>query len=312
MKHSLSVFAVLLGIFLAAQLVGLFVVHSYVDTAASEKATQETGKPVTIYGNLPYGVERPQIDPETSYIFLASAIIIGTLLLLLIMKFRKQGLWKVWFFLATVITLTVAFSAFMPKAIGGILALVIAYFKVFKPNIVAHNLGELFIYGGLAAIFVPVLSLRSAVILLLIIAAYDVFAVFQSKHMISLAKFQTSNKIFAGLLIPKDLSAKTAFSQVGAPLPSTVKGKPAKASKTGEYADSGSYAVVGGGDIGFPLLFAGAAMATLGFSRALIIPFFATAALAVLMIIGKKGKFYPAMPFVAAGCFVGYGIAQLI
>ena len=317
MKHRWSVSAVLLLIFLAAQLIGLLVVHSYVDVAATAKATQEAGKPVTVYTALPYGVERPQVAPEISYLYIAAAVVIGTLLLLLIIKLHKGGLWKLWFFLATMITLTVSFGAFIPKAIAAVLAFVLSYFKVFRPNLIVHNIGELFVYGGLAAIFVPIMDLKSAALLLIIIAVYDFFAVFQSKHMISLAKFQTSHKIFAGLLIPKQLSTSSVFSHVDTTATSAAKSKISKAAKLKgkseeEYADSGSYAVIGGGDIGFPLLFAGVAMATLGFQRALIIPLFAAAALAVLLLIGKKGKFYPAMPFIAVGCFVGYGIASLL
>ena len=315
MKHRWSVSAVLLLIFVAAQIVGLLVVHSYVDVSASAKSTQEAGKPVTVYTALPYGVERPQVAPEISYLYIAAAVVIGTLLLLLIIKLHKGGLWKLWFFVATMITLIVSFGAFIPKAIAAVLALVLSYFKVFRPNLIAHNFGELFVYGGLAAIFVPIMDLKSAALLLIIIAVYDFFAVFQSKHMIFLAKFQTSHKIFAGLLIPKQLSTTSVFSHVDAA--TTAKSKISKAAKPKgkpeeEYADSGSYAVIGGGDIGFPLLFAGVAMATLGFQRALIIPLFAAAALAVLLLIGKKGKFYPAMPFIAVGCFVGYGIALVL
>ena len=315
MKHRWSISAVLLLIFVAAQLVGLLVVHSYVDVSASAKSTREAGKPVTVYTALPYGVERPQVAPEISYLYIAAAVVIGTLLLLLIIKLHKGGLWKLWFFLATILTLTVSFGAFIPKAIASVLALITSYFKVFKPNLIVHNIGELFVYGGLAAIFVPILNLKSAALLLIIIAVYDFFAVFQSKHMISLAKFQTSHRIFAGLLIPKQLSTTSVFSNVDAT--AAAKGKMAKSDKSKgkseeEYADSGSYAVIGGGDIGFPLLFAGVAMTTLGFQRVLLIPIFAAAALVVLLLIGKKGKFYPAMPFIAVGCFVGYGIASLL
>ena len=267
MKHRLPVFAVLLLIFLAAQVIGLLIVWAYVDTPASEKATSEAGKPVMVYRDLPFGVERPNVEPATSYIFMAGAVIVGTLLLLLLIRFNKGSLWKIWFLLATVITLTVALAAFIPVTAAAILAGVIAFFRVFKPNILAHNIGELFIYGGLAAIFVPKMDVKSAVLLLVIIAVYDVFAVFQSKHMISLAKFQASNRIFAGLLIPKELSIKTAFSQVNAVTSTaTAKNKPAKLQRKksreqkDEYADSGSYAVIGGGDVGFPLLFAGAAL----------------------------------------------------
>ena len=296
-------------------MIGLFVVSSYVDVGASKIASEKAGKPVVVYEALPYNLERPNLAPDTSFIFLGAAIAVGTLLLLLIIRFRKVSLWKIWFALAIVMTLTIAFSSFMPKAVAAILSIIIAYFRVLRPNVLAHNGGELFVYGGLAAIFVPILNIKSATILLLLVAAYDVFAVFASKHMITLAKFQAANNMFAGLFIPKHLSLKSAVSPISSATV-TATGKVSlqhkKQIEMEKYSDSGNYAVIGGGDIGFPLLFAGTALATFGFYKTLIIPATAAVALAILLAIGKKGKFYPAMPFIAAGCFVGYGILKLL
>jgi hypothetical protein len=79
-------------------------------------------------------------------------------------------------------------------------------------------------------------------------------------------------------------------------------------------------AILGGGDIGFPLLFAGAVMKGLmlentvwiGFLKTLLIPLFTVCALYFLFIKGEDNKFYPAMPFLSAGCFIGYGAILLI
>jgi len=79
-------------------------------------------------------------------------------------------------------------------------------------------------------------------------------------------------------------------------------------------------AILGGGDIGFPLLFAGVVMKGLilengvfiGFLKTLIIPVVVSIALFLLFVKGKKDKFYPAMPILSAGCFVGYLIVWLI
>ncbi|MBI2175945.1 hypothetical protein HYU40_01160 [Candidatus Woesearchaeota archaeon] len=310
MKHSWQVSAVLLCIFLAAQVIGLFVVNSYFDAAASEKATTEAGKPVVIYQDLPYGVERPDISPNISYLLIAAAIIIGTVLLLLIIKFRKLSLWKLWYSLALIITLTFSFASFLPKAIAAVISIAVSIFRVFRPNALVHNLSELFIYGGLAAMFVPILNVRSAAILLVLIAVYDFFAVFHMKHMVTLAKFQASNRIFAGLFVPKQLSLKSAVSPIASDVAPTMKNSLMQKQQV-NHSDSGDYAIVGGGDIGFPLLFAGTLLPAFGFYKTLIIPAFAAAALLLLLLISKKGKFYPAMPFIAAGCFVGYGVLQL-
>ena len=65
-------------------------------------------------------------------------------------------------------------------------------------------------------------------------------------------------------------------------------------------------------NIGFPLIFAGVILKEWGFWQSLIIPFFAALGLGLLFWKSKKKKFYPAMPFISAGCFIGLGIVWLI
>ena len=50
----------------------------------------------------------------------------------------------------------------------------------------------------------------------------------------------------------------------------------------------------------------------IGFLKISLIPLFTAFALLWLLMLAKKDKFYPAMPFVAVGCFVGYGVMLLV
>jgi len=217
----------------------------------------------------------------------------------LLIKFKKTFLWKVWFFLAVIVTLSIALSAFINSYVAFILSVLLAGYKIFKPNVIIHNLTEVFIYGGLAAIFVPIMNLFAVFILLLLISVYDFIAVFKIKHMVTMAKFQTKSKVFAGLLIPYKM------------------GKEKKIKKGVKVKRIVKTAILGGGDIGFPLLFAGVVMkgliveGSLGFLKALIVPLCASIALYLLFVKSKKDKFYPAMPFISAGCFIGYLVVFL-
>lgn len=297
MKHTLKITLVLVFIFFITQVIGLSVTNKYID----HKTTAETGK--ATFEALPYNLERPEIEESTSYIWIISAIIIGTLLLLLIIRFKKMNLWKLWFFLAVFSTMAIAFSAFIPQTIAAILAFILALTKIYKPTTIIQNLTEVFIYGGLAAIFVPVINLFAAFALLFLISIYDIIAVRYTKHMIKLAKFQTKSNVFAGLLIPYGKKGKITSKEKGI----TQK----KESRI---------AVLGGGDIGFPLLFAGVVMKGLmltnteliGFLKTLIIPIFVSLALLYLLVKGQQNKFYPAMPYLTAGCVMGYLVILLL
>ena len=286
MKHPFSLTAALIFLFLSSQIIGLFVVREYVDLSQ----TAETGEPV--YKDLPYAIERPQMSPELALVFIVSAVLIGTGLVFLLMRFRRFALWKLWYFLAVLMTLGVALAAFMHQIAAIIISLIASVLKIKTSNVIVHNLTELFIYGGMAAIFVPLLNIQIAAILLLAISAYDAFAVWKSRHMVKLAKTMSSSGVFAGLSLPY------------------AKGKVVEPKK----AEKGlaKTAIIGGGDMGFPLMFAGTVLIYASFQSALIVSGGATIALAALLALGKKGHFYPAMPFISAGCFIGYGISLIL
>ncbi|MBW3002095.1 hypothetical protein KY338_02965 [Candidatus Woesearchaeota archaeon] len=291
MKHAFKVTLFLVALFLAAQIIGLVITSKYVNVEATAATGELSWKPLPSIAGV--GIERPDIAPEKSFLYILGAIIIGTLLILALIKWGRINLWKLWFFVAVVLCLHVAFSAFISANISIILALVLGIWKVYKPNIYIHNFTELFIYSGLAVIFVPVMNLFAAFALMILLSFYDMYAVWKSKHMISMAKFQTKSGVFAGVLMPYKLKAQKK-----------IKGR----KKAGKIRT----AILGGGDIGFPLIFTGVVFKSVGFYNALIIPFFAAAALLLLLFMGKKDRFYPAMPFISAGCFVGYLVILLI
>jgi presenilin-like A22 family membrane protease len=151
------------------------------------------------------------------------------------------------------------------------------------------------------------MNLFSAFVLLFLISLYDMFSVWQSKHMIKLAEFQTSQKLFAGIFIPYSIPKKQAKTSKSV---SSVK-------KTIVEVKS---AILGGGDIGFPLIFAGVIFKSLvlidpvpiAFLKAIIISITTALALLWLFIKAEKDKYYPAMPFISIGCVIGYLIVFIL
>ena len=116
--------------------------------------------------------------------------------------------------------------------------------------------------------------------------------------MITLATFQRDSKVFAGLSIPYGVE--------------TGNVKPQKRSKLKEKVTSVRTAILGGGDIGFPMFFAGVVMKQVSFLETLIIPVCVSIALFLLLYYGKQDRFYPAMPFLSLGCVVGYLLILLV
>jgi presenilin-like A22 family membrane protease len=186
-----------------------------------------------------------------------------------------------------------------------IIAIPLAIIKIFKRNIIVHNLTELLIYPGIAAVFIPILNVYTIVILLLLISIYDIWAVWHSGFMQKLAKYQINNlKIFTGFFIPyankkeklKIKKIKDKYSE---------KSEKFLQKKFGEAKVKVNLAILGGGDIIFPIITAGIFYKYFGIIPALIISLFATIAILYLFVFAKKGKFYPAMPFLSAGMYLG-------
>ena len=107
-------------------------------------------------------------------------------------------LWKFWFFLASFIALSIALDVILDSTLALSLAFILALLKVLRKNIVLHNITEVLMYSGIAIFLVPVLDVFWGGMMLAAFSLYDVYAVWKSKHMIKMAKFQADSNLFAG------------------------------------------------------------------------------------------------------------------
>ena len=312
MKHTWKITFLLLVMFFVTQLIGLTVLLAY--APETKQAIDEEGKIVNFTDhNLPYGLEPPQdTDPKINLISILFSLVIAIVIIFFFMKFGAIAIIRYWFFFVIILALGITVNAPLigikySSFIALLIALPLAYFKVFKRNIIVHNLTELLIYPGLAAIFVPLLSKWTIIILLVIISVYDIYAVWHTGFMQKMAKFQIQEvRVFSGFFIPylgkKEAELIKKFRQAKAKVKEKLKSRKLKM----------SVAILGGGDVVFPIILAGVVLRTLGFIPALIVSIGATLALALLFYYSEKGKFYPAMPFISAGCFIALAVAYLI
>lgn len=324
MKHDSKVTILLVVLFLVSQYVGLFITSQYVEvTEQVDPVTGEVSFNATSYAELPYGMESPDISPYTFLLILVFGILIGTGIVLLLAKFRKPNAWKIWYFISVFYIMSLSLAKLIGETPARITAAILAISKVWYPNIFVHNITEVFLYSGLAIVFLKILTIPVAFLLLIIISIYDAIAVWRSKHMITLAKFQSDANVFAGIFVPYQTNHETHTSKFmfkmpkkeskKHPAPSLKKHSHVSASKEAKHSKSKievGRAILGGGDIAFPLVFTTVVMKTFGLYKVLLIPPFVAIALFLLLYYGKKGKYYPAMPFISAGCFVGFVVAK--
>lgn len=329
MKHDMRITLFLVLIFVVAQIAGLFLINYDAKVVKTENGTTVT------HADTAVG-PRPQTSGYGTIAFLIVGVLIGTLLVLIVIRFKKMFLWKAWFFIAVTIAITISLGVFMFWALALILALGIAAWKLWKSNVFIHNISEILVYAGIALLIVPMFKAVQgenfwmspvflAVLLLLIISIYDAYAVWRSKHMVKMAQFQSQSKVFAGLMIPYTskkgsdaVKIETKASKIQAAKVSAAK---SDTIPIGATDDSHKTAILGGGDIAFPLIFSGVVMENLmvqglskmaAFGYTMIITLFTTIALFWLLYKSKKDTFYPAMPFISAGCLIGYLVLVLL
>ena len=303
MKHTVKITLILISMFLITQLIGIAVIHSYSPKTAEILINNQSSN-ITLY-DLPYGLEPPKdVTPESNLISIIISIAFALTLLILLMKFKAELFLRGWFFLVITIAIAITFNSIIKNyliyssTIALIIALPLAYFKVFKRNIIVHNLTELIIYPGIAVIFIPLLSILTSVILLILISIYDIYAVWHTGMMQKMAKYQIQKvRVFSGFLIPY-ISKKDR---------GMIKSKGSKAKKV-----KVNVAILGGGDVIFPIILAGVVFNVFGILSAIIISLGATAALAFLFFMSEKGRFYPAMPFISAGCLSALALVYFL
>jgi len=311
MKHSFKITALLLAMFLFTQLLGLFVIHAYAPVTTQQIIGNQTLNITT--HNLPYGTEPPQdIDPRSNLISIIVSIAIAVILILILMKIKAEIFLRIWFFIVITIALGISINSFLFQAsisysslIALVIALPLSIVKVFKRNIIVHNITELLIYPGIAAIFIPLLTVWTVVLLLLVISIYDIYAVWHSGFMQKMAKYQIQKVgVFGGFFVPYVDSKTRELIQKFKAMNKKSKEKSKKKIKF-------HVAILGGGDVVFPLILAGVVLFKFGLLPAIIIALGATLALGFLFWISQKGRFYPAMPFISAGCLLALGLVYI-
>ena len=301
MKHNIKITILLLAMFIVTQFIGLYVVNNYSKLKFINGKVQNVTAP-----ELPFGLETPEIQKQSDYgalfISIIFAFVIAISLLFLLSKFNMAFVLKLWFFVVVVIALTITFNVFIPEfnyKIFLVLAITIslAYYKIYQKNFLVHNFTELLIYPGIAAVFVPILNFFWIIILLILISIYDIWAVWHSGIMQKMAKYQINKlNIFSGFFVPYlSKSQRIKFEAVKNLPKSKIKNQKIKT----------NVAILGGGDVIFPIITAGVILKTFGLLPALFVIFGATLGLAYLFFAAEKKKFYPAMPFISAGIFLG-------
>ena len=210
MKHNTKITTILISMFIITQIIGIFVIYAYSQGI-----------------DLPYGMQPPTDFQQNNNLAvgissLFFSFLIAILVFILLMKLKAETFIRLWFFIVTVLALGLTINIILiyiikiPSFVDYIsylalvIALPLAYIKIFRRNMIVHNSTELLIYPGIAAVFVVLLAnlfgsflIIGMVLVLLAISIYDFWAVWHSEIMQKMAKYQINTlKFFTGFFIP--------------------------------------------------------------------------------------------------------------
>ena len=173
-----------------------------------------------------------------------------------------------------------------------ILTLIFSKFK----NVLTHNLGIILGISGIAAVFGLSIPVNFGLILLVVLSAYDIVAVYVTKHMVTMARRMVEGGAIFGFLIPFEFRG-------------FLYGKNEARAKVGE-----SFMILGSGDIGLPLIFA-ASLVRISLASAIITAIFSLLVLLlthILFINQQKRISMAALPPIATFTIIGYLVTQLL
>ncbi len=336
MKHTAKITLIIIVAFLISQLIGLLLFSIYdqnfgksyqnkVQELKDKNMTLPSQPNATIMDFVSAPVEaKAPLDFVKIILNVLIAIALAIVLFFILTRIGVVPVIKGWFTLVIFMCLSIALTLLLypllghylirigsirfsfAEVIGIPLAIVLTYLKIFRRQLLVHNLTELFIYPGFAIVLLPILNVVVATALILAMSVYDIVSVWRSNYMMGLANFQMKHlKVLGGLFIPYIKKGdREKINEAKA-----LKSKKEKISRLQKIKVRA--AVLGGGDIAIPMVFLGTIFLAYGLIAYFIVLACILVALSALLF-NAKDKAYPAMPYLTVGGLIGLFIVLLI
>ena len=234
--------------------------------------------------------------------FFATVLVMGLVLFLIPLAELRLVL-KVFFAFLFFWGAFIVFGLLAPALVAAAIATVGATFWFIKPRIWLHNLLMMLSLVSAAVVFGALIAPWTVLLLLLVISIYDIVAV-RFGYMLWMA-----NKLFESDTLPAFVLPRAMAGWSAALQQSDLRRLAEQ--KTAER----EYAILGGGDIGFPLLLVVSVFFSFGASGAVVTAATSLCGLVLAFWIQQvviKGKHLPALAPISFGGFIGYLITRFV
>lgn len=239
------------------------------------------------------------LGPVAAYFF--SVVVVLALILFIIPLSKLKLVFRILFTLMFAWGIFVVIALILPSAVAYPLAIIAGIGWLLLARVWLHDLLLLITLSGAGAVFGFLFSPWTFMIFMLIIAVYDVIAV-RFGFMVWMADKLSESATLPAFIFPKkirDWKLNLENVKVG--------------DLKKEEADRREYSILGGGDIGFPLMFAVSVFFETDLVSAVLVGVFALTGLMSAFLIQSfflRGKPMPALPPIALFSLIGFLLAS--
>lgn len=236
-------------------------------------------------------------DPVSDYTLIDIAILLAlmTLFIVIVTKFKRVG---GWFFKVTLAFLILGgaqtvLDLFVSSEIAFFIGIFCVILFLFFNNIFLQNIIMIFTMAGIGALLGLSLTPKIVVIVLAVLSFYDIWAVYKTRHMVSMARTMISSGAISGFVIP-------------------ANGQSLK-SKINDFQPGEGFMLLGSGDVVLPLLLS-VSLLSVSFYQAIVVSIFATVGLFImywLLITQDEPRPMAALPPIAMATLIGYIVTLL-
>ncbi|MFH1447533.1 MAG: presenilin family intramembrane aspartyl protease [Candidatus Micrarchaeota archaeon] len=291
--------ASVIGMFLIVQLLGLYVGAVMIDNVSEPEFAEMNVAPMKESG-----------DPLNSLYFIFIVIMGAAFLIFLIRVYRGVFLFKlleatIIFVASNIVLFAIFYSIDLPFydlwAFLGAISL--AILKFYRPRL--KNLAAVISSAGVGAIFGFSLNIIPAMLFIICLSLYDFFAVFYTKHMVTMARELGKRNLSFSVSVESTRKRRAK--------PSEIKAAEKRHEKPKKFIEERMHLELGTGDMAIPLMLSVSAyrFGGLWYSSAVCIGA-CVGLYFVLDYVFKRKSFLPALPPISFGALIMLGFAWMI
>jgi len=244
-----------------------------------------------------YQITPPQVSLELPLIYFLGAVVLLGVVLFLVPVDKLKIAFRIMFMFLFAWGMFITLGLSLPILAASLIAITGGLMWLFRPRVWLHNLLMIITLASVGAVFGFLLTPWTTIAFMLVISVYDVLAV-RLGYMLWMVKRLSESGTLPAFIIPRRISVWNL----------NLKEAGFKKLFEGESAER-EFSILGGGDIGFPLILVVSVFFVHGFTSSVVVAAFSLLGLIsayLIQLFLLKGKPAPALPPITFVSLIGF------